>query len=585
MSYAELLCASNFSFQRGASHPYELVGRAKELGYAALAITDECSLAGIVRAHDAAKDAGLKLLIGSQFRLPAEERVVLLAPDHAAYTELCEFITRARRAAKKGSYAICRAAFASGLTHCIGLCMPAASIDEDVVHWFAGLAFARRYLAFTHGLAQDSERRLQRLRELGAASALPLVAVGDVHYHVRERRPLHDVLTAIRLATTVDQIGRAAFPNGERHLRPLATLRKLYPRELITAALDIADACCFSLDSLHYEYPEELVPSGVSALQHLRTLTLEGAARRWPAGMPAEVVAQIDKELALIAVLRYEHYFLTVEDIVRFARSENILCQGRGSAANSAVCYCLGVTAVDPARISMLFERFISKERAEPPDIDIDFEHERREEVIQYIYNKYGRDRAALAATVICYRRRMAVRDVGKALGLSLERVECARRRPCSGSTGMRSCPRTSRGRVRSRRTRMAQHLVELVRQLVGFPRHLSQHVGGFVISQRSLSHARAGRECRDGGPHHHPMGQGRSRVAGPAQGGLPGAGHAHRHPPHARSRQSLRAARPCRTGGHSGGGSCDLRDDLPRPTPSASSRSNRARRCRCCRA
>ena len=261
MSYAELLCASNFSFQRGASHPYELVERAKKLGYAALAITDECSLAGIVRAHDAAKDAGLKLIIGSQFRFPAEERVILLAPNHEAYTELCEFITQARRASKKGSYAISREAFASGLTHCIGLCMLAASVDESVVRWFAGLALARRYLGFTHGLAQDSERRLEVLVKLGAANGLPLVAVGDVHYHLRERRPLHDVLTAIRLATTVDQIGRAAFPNGERHLRPLATLRKLYPGELLAATLDIASECSFSLDTLHYEYPEELVPA------------------------------------------------------------------------------------------------------------------------------------------------------------------------------------------------------------------------------------------------------------------------------------------------------------------------------------
>jgi error-prone DNA polymerase len=487
MSYAELLCASNFSFQRGASHPYELVERAKELGYAALAITDECSLAGIVRAHDAAKDAGLKLIIGSQFRFSAEERVVLLAPNHEAYTELCEFITQARRASKKGSYAISREVFASGLKHCIGLCMLAASIDEGVVRWFARLALAQRYLAFTHGLAQDSERRLGILVELGAVSGLPLVAVGDVHYHLRERRPLHDVLTAIRLGRTVDQIGRAAFPNGERHLRPLATLRKLYPGELLAATLDIAGECSFSLDTLHYEYPEELVPEGVSPLQHLRKLTLEGAERRWPAGMPSEVQAQIDKELALIAVLHYEHYFLTVEDMVRFARSKNILCQGRGSAANSAVCYCLGVTAVDPARVSMLFERFVSKERAEPPDIDIDFEHERREEVIQYIYNKYGRHRTALAATVICYRRRMAVRDVGKALGLSLEVVD-ALSQALQWFDGESQLPEELVKLGFDPCTRVARHLVALVRQLVGFPRHLSQHVGGFVISQHSLS-------------------------------------------------------------------------------------------------
>jgi error-prone DNA polymerase len=487
VSYAELVCASNFSFQRGASHPHELVERAHALGYAALALTDECSLAGVVRAHETAKDAGVKLIIGSQFRFAAEERVVLLAPNHTAYTELCELITQLRRASKKGSYAISREAFVDSVQHCIGLCMPAACIDADGVHWFARLALARRYLAFTHGLAQDSERRLTRLHELGAASGLPLVAVGDVHYHRRERRPLHDVLTAIRLGTTVEQIGRAGFANGERHLRPITTLRKLYPHELIATTLDIAAECSFTLDTLHYEYPEELVPQGVTPLQHLRKLTLEGATRRWPAGTPAKIRAVIEKELTLIAALRYEHYFLTVEDMVRFARSKNILCQGRGSAANSTVCYCLGVTAVDPARVSMLFERFVSKERAEPPDIDIDFEHERREEVIQYVYNKYGRRRTALAATVICYRRRMAVRDVGKALGLSLE-VVGAIAAALQWFDGMPQLPEEMGKLGIEPSSRVARHLVALVRQIIGFPRHLSQHVGGFVISQHPLS-------------------------------------------------------------------------------------------------
>ncbi len=356
-----------------------------------------------------------------------------------------------------------------------------------VVHWFARLALARRYLAFTHGLAQDSERRLVRLRELGVASGLPLLAVGDVHYHRRERRPLHDVLTAIRLGTTVEQIGRAGFANGERHLRPMSTLRKLYPHELLATTLEIAAECSFTLDTLHYEYPEELVPPDVTPLQHLRKLTLEGAARRWPAGIPAKIRALIEKELTLIATLRYEHYFLTVEDLVRFARSKNILCQGRGSAANSTVCYCLGVTAVDPARVNMLFERFVSKERAEPPDIDIDFEHERREEVIQYVYNKYGRHRTALAATVICYRRRMAVRDVGKALGLSLE-VVGAIAAALQWFDEMPQLPEELRKLGVEPRSRVARHLVALVRQLIGFPRHLSQHVGGFVISQHPLS-------------------------------------------------------------------------------------------------
>ncbi|HEY6484362.1 MAG TPA: error-prone DNA polymerase [Steroidobacteraceae bacterium] len=491
MDYAELLCLTNFSFQRGASHPRELVQRASSLGYRALAITDECSLAGIVRAHEAAVAVGLPLLIGSQFRFPQGDRIALLAPTQAAYTQLCELITRARRQAPKGTYALRREDFAAAIDQTLAIWIPAAhneaAHNEAPASWFAGLPAAARYLGFSHHLAQDSARRLQAMRALGRRLGLPLVAVGDVHYHVRERRPLHDVMTAIRLKTTVAQIGSRGFANGERHLRPLASLRRLYPAELLATTLEIAQRCEFSLTALYYEYPEELVPRGLTASEHLRALTERGMRTRWPQGIPQAMRSQIDKELALIRELRFEHYFLTVADIVAYARSRGILCQGRGSAANSAVCYVLGVTEVDPARMDLLLERFISKERHEPPDIDIDFEHQRREEVMQYIYNKYGRHRAALSATVITYRRRMAIRDVARALGLPLDLVD-ALAKSLQWFDGAAQLPEQLLQLGFDPRSRTAALLLRLVAQIIGFPRHLSQHVGGFVISQHPLS-------------------------------------------------------------------------------------------------
>ena len=487
MPYAELLACSNFSFQRGASHPLEMVRRAKELGYAALALTDECSLAGIVRAHEAALEAELPLIIGSQFRFAEGDRIALLAPTQAAYSQLCELISRARRASEKGSYAITREDFTHSLDALIGLWLPGEVLEADRARWFAALPLQSRFLAFNHALAQDSEQRLHTLLALGEELGLRCVAVGDAHYHIRNRRPLHDVLTAVRLKTTVERIGRQGFANGERHLRPLATLRRLYPPELLQASVDIAAACTFSLKTLHYEYPEELVPAGLTPSEHLRQLTEEGLQRRFAAGVPPAVRNQVERELVLIRELKFEHYFLTVEDIVRYARSMGILCQGRGSAANSAVCYALGVTAVDPARVDMLFERFISKERHEPPDIDIDFEHQRREEVIQYIYKKYGRHRAALAATIITYRRRSAVRDVGKALGLPMDIVD-ALSKSLQWFDGQGEIPAQLVKLGFDPQSATAKHLVLLVAQIVGFPRHLSQHVGGFVISQHPLS-------------------------------------------------------------------------------------------------
>ena len=497
--YAELICCTNFSFQRGASHAFELVQRARALGYAALAITDECSLAGIVRAHEAAQEANrnaggeahpkptLKLIIGSQFRLPEGDRVVLLAPTQAAYTQLCGLITRARRQSSKGCYNIARADFESGVEDCIGLWLPARPLDQTQARWFAGLPLAARALAFVHELAQDSLGLLSQLRALGQQLDIPVAAVGDVHYHVRTRRRLHDILTAIRLHTTVDQIGRLGFANGERHLRRLESLRRLYPPDTIAAAATLAQRCTFSLRELRYEYPAELVPRGMTAGEHLRALTLAGCRRRWGERTPRKVLALISKELALIAELRYEHFFLTVEELVRFARGENILCQGRGSAANSAVCYALGVTEVDPSRTEVLFERFISKERHEPPDIDIDFEHHRREEVIQHVYTKYGRQRAALAATVITYRRRSALRDVGRALGLPAGLLD-ALSKSLLWFDDSRSIPQRLRELGFDPASPRARLLRELAAELTGFPRHLSQHVGGFVISEHPLS-------------------------------------------------------------------------------------------------
>ncbi len=489
MSYAELLACTNFSFQRGASHPFEMVKRAKQLGYAALAVSDECTLAGIVRADDAARDEKLKLIVGSQFRFAEGDRIVLLTPTQAAYTQLCELITRMRLHSAKGSYTIDRAHFEAGIDACIALWVPAPELSEATARWFSQLPMAERYLIFTHRLAQDSERRLERLQRLGSVLGLPLVAAGDAHYHVRDRRPLHDVLTAIRLKTTVDRIGHEALPNGECHLRPLSTLRRLYPPELLARTLEIAARCSFELRNLHYEYPEELVPAGMTAIEHLRAKTAQGARRRWPDAVPQKVQALLEKELRLIEELKYEHFFLTVAEMVDFARDpqRNILCQGRGSAANSAVCYALGITEVDPEHSETLFERFISKERHEPPDIDVDFEHQRREEVIQHVYEKYGRQRAALAATVITYRRRMAVRDVGKALGLAPNVVDALSKSLQWFSDGGELCD-SLRALGFDPAARNIALLVRLANMLLGFPRHLSQHVGGFVISQHPLS-------------------------------------------------------------------------------------------------
>jgi len=488
MSYAELHCLTNFSFLRGASHPEELVERAADLGFAALAITDECSVAGVVRAHITARDRRLPLIVGSEFQLADGPKLVLLATNRRGYAQLCRLITRGRRAAEKGRYRLRRSDFepALALDDCLALWLPDNAPDDEQGRWLASVFPQRLWIAVELLTTGQDRRRLTLLQDLGQRLGLPLVAAGDVHMHVRGRRALQDVLTATRIGKTVDRAGYSLYPNGERHLRPLERLRELYPAELIDATREIAARCTFSLDELHYEYPREIVPDGETPSSWLRKLTARGERERWSEGTPPAVRAAIDHELDLIEELHYEAYFLTVHDIVSHARSLGILCQGRGSAANSSVCYCLRITEVDPARMSLLFERFISRERNEPPDIDVDFEHERREEVIQYVYAKYGRDRTALTATVICYRPRSALRDVAKAMGLDPLQVAALARSmqwwdgSCIDAARVREAGLDPESPVLSR-------VLALARTLLGFPRHLSQHVGGFVIARGLL--------------------------------------------------------------------------------------------------
>jgi len=488
-AYAELHALSNFTFLRGASHPAELTATAAKLGYAALAITDECSVSGIVRAHVAAKENGLeKLIVGAEFRLDTNLKLVVLARNRDGYGQLCALITRGRRAAAKGRYAVTADDFSEGLRDCFVLWIPGNQLLLGAEDTWITDAFRDRLWIAVELLADGlQQRRLERLRRLGQALGLPLVASGDVHMHCRRRRALQDTVTAIREGITLDRAGFTLYPNGERYLRPRQVLETIYPRELLQETLVIASETCFSLDELRYEYPDEIVPEGETAQTYLRRLTGAGMQKRWPAGIPGKVTTLIEHELELIRELGYEPYFLTVYDIVAFAKGQGILCQGRGSAANSAVCFCLGITEVDPNRMETLVERFISKERNEPPDIDVDFEHERREEVIQYIYRKYGRDRAALAATIITYRPRSALRDVGKALGLSGLQVN-----RLAGSMQWWDGREVDDSRVLEAGldpgSPVVKRLLYLVRQLLGFPRHLSQHVGGFVISNGPLA-------------------------------------------------------------------------------------------------
>ena len=489
--YAELHALSSFSFQRGASSADELFARAAALGYAALAITDECSMAGIVRALDASEAHGVDLVVGTEVQLADGPKLVLLATGHAGYSDLCRLITLARRRSAKGSYHLVRDDLALLGEGVLVLWPPRAGHDDldAEAAWLQARFATHAWIAVELHRGTDDRAWLDHLRRLGECHGLALVASGDVHMHARGRRALQDVMTAIRHGCTVAEAGHALFANGERHLRRPADLATLYPADLLDESLCIAARCTgFDLRKLDYVYPSELVPAGCDAAGHLRALTCEGARQRWPAGIPAKVATQLEHELALIRAKGYEHFFLTVEDIVRHARTLDppILCQGRGSSANSAVCYALGITSVRPEDSHLLFERFISLERDEPPDIDVDFEHDRREEIIQYVFSKYGRERAAIAATVICYRGRSAARDVGRALGLGEDELDQlgAVYDWANHSTALDE-------RLRERgfdpSSALMRRLVVLVGQLVGFPRHLSQHVGGFVISEHPL--------------------------------------------------------------------------------------------------
>jgi len=488
MSYAELHCVTNFSFLRGASHPHELVQRAAELGYQALAITDECSLAGVVKAHVAALEHDLQLIIGSEFKLDGQ-RLLVLVPNRQAYAELSALITLARRRSEKGDNRLEWCDLQSNLRNGLIIWLPSGDLAKDQQHgaWLSEWFLGRLWIGVEHLLYGNDSQQYYYYRNLAAMWQLPMLACGDVHMHSAERQPLQDVLTAIQHGCSVMSLGARRFANAERHLRRLDQLQKLYPPALLAETLVVARRCHFSLQELRYEYPADVVPPNVTASQQLRFLVGEGLLKRWPQGASAEVHRQIDYELQVIAELQYESYFLTVHDIVHFARSRNILCQGRGSAANSIVCYCLLITEVSPDQISMLFERFISRERNEPPDIDVDFEHERREEVIQYIYKKYGRERAALAATVITYRPRSAVRDVGKALGLDALFIEQLSQ---SMSWWQRQADLEALFQQQgfSNRGQLAKYFFTLLQDIIGFPRHLSQHVGGFIITKSPIS-------------------------------------------------------------------------------------------------
>jgi len=493
--FAEALALSNFSFLKSASHAEELVQQAKLLGYSAIGITDECSLAGIVRAHQAAKECGIQLLLGAQFVFAhssvfAGQRIALIVKNKTGYTHLCRLITQARSRAAKGDYLFTRDDLADIPPGLQLLLLP----DERNKENFPALLSwcAKRFTGRMHVVCNLQHRGFDKawllyLQALAHLHGVELMASNLPAMHSSERKNLHDVLTAIRLNCKLNDAKPFLEKNAQRCLQPLPVLAQTYPHRLLEETSTLAAQCAFSLDELRYQYPREISPEGLEPRQYLRQLVEEGAALRYSSKVPAKVRKQIEHELELIEELKFEAYFLTVYDIVRFARSRNILCQGRGSAANSVVCYCLHITEVNPDKMAVLFERFISRERNEPPDIDVDFEHTRREEVIQYIYQKYGRDRAALAASVVVYRPRSALRDVGKALGLNTDLIEQLAKSQDGGYSRSMSVDHMVQAGIDVRQSAV-QHCVHLADELLGFPRHLSQHTGGFVIARDSLT-------------------------------------------------------------------------------------------------
>ena len=486
--FAELVCQSNFSFLEGASHPEELVNTAAFLGYEAITISDECSVAGVVRAHAEIKANGLpiKLIVGSVFRLAPDLRVCLLCPDKTAYAELCRIITNARRRSEKGHYALSEWDLKS-VKSCLAIWLPAYNDnDRQWAEFFAKFFSERCWIGVSRLLNGNDNTHFAAAMSLSEEYCFPLVATNQALFHHPDRQHTQHVLHAIRTRSTVADLGRDGLPNQERSLKTLTKLTRLYPKAWLSESVSIASLCQFSLDELKYQYPSELVPNGYTATSYLRHCVEAGIKKRFKQGVPEAIRETIEKELALIHSEQFEYFFLTIYDIVQFAKSRGILYQGRGSAANSIVCYCLEITAVDPRQINVLFERFISKERNEPPDIDVDFEHERREEVIQYIYAKYGRERTALAASVSTFRFKSAFREVGKALGLPESLLSYwlkqfnLRDRTLGWQSQLQELGIDQDGRT-------VKQLINITEDIIGFPRHLSQHVGGFVISAGPL--------------------------------------------------------------------------------------------------
>ncbi|MGB2931653.1 MAG: PHP domain-containing protein, partial [Methyloceanibacter sp.] len=538
MRYAELDVTTNFSFLRGGSHPEELVATGYALGLEAIAVTDRNTLAGVVRAHLAAKEVGIKFIVGARLDLQDAPSLLAYPKDRAAYGRLCRLLTLGQRRAGKGQCTLYLDDVASHADGLIFIALPPEDYPspskgeggdgrrpspggghvkaiigsdphpdpppfrgrEDVVgqlNFEAQLLRikqalgprTRLYLAALHSYRGDDRARIEACAQLAKRVSLPVVATNAVLYHAPHRRQLQDVLSCIREKCTIHAAGLKLEANAERHLKSPQEMARLFAghEDALRHTIEIANACSFSLDELKYEYPDEPVPQGKTPQSHLEDLTWEGARWRFPDGVPAKVHDTLTKELVLVEELNYAPYFLTVHDIVHYARSIGILCQGRGSAANSAVCYCLAITNVDPTEIDLLFERFVSPERKEPPDIDVDFEHERREEVIQYIYARYGRDRAGIAATVISYRGRSAVREVGKALGLSEDTV-AALATTIWGLSNSSLPEEYVRQAGLDPSDPLLARCLELTQELLGFPRHLSQHVGGFVLTRGPLS-------------------------------------------------------------------------------------------------
>ena len=490
--YAELEVSSPFSFLRGASHAEELVVAADALGLSALGLADWNTVAGIVRAHDAARQKKLRFLPGARLVFRDGTPDVLCYPsDRAGWGRLTRLLTEGKRRAPKGECWLDRADLDRHAASLVMIAVPPSTLrpaSEAALRSLLGDYRRQCYMALTRRHRSDDDRQLRRLSELAASVRAPVMATNDVRYHLPDRRPLHDVLTCVRLRRTIETAGRALEPNAERHLKSPGEMARLFEAwpGAIECTMEVVERCPFSLEELRYEYPDEPVPDGLTPDQQLANLTWEGARQLYPKGVPDNVSETVCKELGILESLGYARYFLTVHDIVRFAKSKGILCQGRGSSANSAVCYCLGITAVNPAEIDLLFERFVSTERGEPPDIDVDFEHEQREKIIQYIYERYGRHRAGIAATVIHYRPKLAIREVGKVMGLAEDATAALSTQSWNSGKELWGDDHVAAAGL-DPASPVVQRTIELARELVGFPRHLSQHVGGFVLTRGRL--------------------------------------------------------------------------------------------------